>query len=163
MGSERLERKENDSWGTAGGGRDEAVTGSHLYVSRDKLSSCSFHVRLARQRWRSVALRERACPRNTSGGAVSVSHRRTQVAIRAVPRPHRIPFTRTKRARPRGVTAPVGAAFSPASTSSDALATAASLVVASAAPPQAVVHASDELNARRTRAWTRAARVEEMP
>ena len=68
-----------------------------------------------------------------------------------------------KRARPRGVTAPVGAAFSPASTSSDALATAASLVVASAAPPQAVVHASDELNARRTRAWTRAARVEEMP
>ena len=68
VGRERLERKENDSWGTAGGGRDEAVTGSHLYVSRDKFSSRSFHVRLARQRWRSVALRERACPRNTSGG-----------------------------------------------------------------------------------------------
>ncbi len=152
VGRERLERKESDSWGTAGGGRGEAVTGSHLYVSRDNSAHALFHARRTRQRWKSVALRERACPRNTSGGAVSVSHRRTHVAIRAVPRLHRIAFTGTKRARPRGVAAPAGAAFSPASTSSDALATAASLVVASAAPPQAVVHASDEPNARRARA-----------
>ena len=151
MGRERLERKESDSWGTAGGERRSGDRLASLRLSR-QFSSRSFHVRLTRQRWRSVALRERACPRNTSGGAVSVSHRRTHVAIRAVPRLHRIAFTGTKRARPRGVAAPVGAAFSPASTSSDALATTASLVVASAAPPQAIVHASDEPNARRARA-----------